>query len=227
MKRFSICIILLILFASPLLAVGGGIYVYVDEEGVSHYTNVPTSNRYKPMAMMQLNTPRPSSATAKKNNNRYRVDNGLNPTPYDHHIQRAALSQQVDPMLIKAIIKAESNFNRYAVSRSGAQGLMQLMPATAQDMMVANPFDPGDNIAGGTRYFSNLLNAYEGNLSLSLAAYNAGPSRVAKKGPLPRIRETREYVRRVIENYHSYQKRAANSISMSQNINVRKLVTVN
>ena len=131
----------------------------------------------------------------------------------------------VDPLLIKAIIKAESDFDQYAVSRSGAQGLMQLMPATARDLQVGNPFDPAENISGGTRYFRTLLNSYEGDLSLSLAAYNAGPGRVAKKGPLPRIRETREYVRRVIRNYHSYQQSASNPVF--QNINVRKLVTVN
>ena len=226
MKQLSTCIILLILFAIPVLAAGGGIYVYVDDEGVSHYTNVPTSSRYKPMQMRQLNTPRPGSVSTEKAG-RYRPDSGLNPTPYDRHIQQAAQSQRLDPLLIKAIIKAESNFNRYAVSRSGAQGLMQLMPETARDMMVANPFDPADNIAGGTRYFRNLLNSYDGDLALSLAAYNAGPSRVAKKGPLPRIRETREYVRRVIHNYRSYQQIADAPVSLSQNINVQKLVTVN
>lgn len=216
------CIILLVLVTLPFTAAAGGIYVFVDENGVSHYTNVPTSTKYKPMPMRKLNTPPPAEMQKRTG-----TLAGTAPNRYDHYIQRSALSHEVDPLLIKAIIQAESNFDRYAVSRSGAQGLMQLMPETARDMMVANPFDPAENIAGGTRYFRNLLNAYDGNLALSLAAYNAGPSRVARKGSLPRIRETREYVRRVIQFYRSYQRSADNPVSMSQNINVQKLVTVN
>ena len=104
---------------------------------------------------------------------------------------------------------------------------MQLMPETARDMRVGNPFDPAQNIYGGTRYFRNLLNSYDGDLALSLAAYNAGPGRVAKNGPLPKIPETREYVRRVIQLYRSYQQSTSTAVSMSKNINVRKLVTVN
>lgn len=224
MKRLcSVVLFLPVLVLSA--AVSAEIYVYVDKDGVSHYTNVPASNRYKPMRLRQLNTPGTSAPGQDRQG--FRRAAPRNPARYDHHIRQAALSQMLDPLLIKAIIQAESNFDQYAVSKSGAQGLMQLMPETAKRMRVVNPFDPMENIYGGTRYFRHLLNAYEGDLALSLAAYNAGPNRVAKNGPVPRIRETREYVDRVIQFYRSYQQNPRTSVSISDNINVRKLVTVN
>ncbi|MDW7771322.1 MAG: lytic transglycosylase domain-containing protein [Desulfobulbaceae bacterium] len=181
------------------------IYMYVDADGVRHYTNAPSSDRYKPVKLRRLNNeqgryplPVHHGETASGN-----------PALYEQYIEKAAVMYKLDPLLIKAIIKVESDFNRYAVSSSGAQGLMQLMPGTARDMQVDNPFDPRQNINGGTRYFKYLLDTYENDLSRSLAAYNAGPSRVALNGPLPGIPETREYVRRVISSYRSYQQMAA------------------
>ncbi len=106
-------------------------------------------------------------------------------------------------MLIKAIIKAESNFDPTAVSPQGAQGLMQLMPATAKDLQVSNPFDPQENITGGAKYLRFLLDSYRWDVELSLAAYNAGPGNVKKA--VPNIPETREYVAKVLGNYQSYQ----------------------
>ncbi|MDH3329725.1 MAG: lytic transglycosylase domain-containing protein [Desulfobulbaceae bacterium] len=199
------------------------IYMYEDAHGVRHYTNVPTSSRYKPVKLRGLNNEprrRPVPVTGK-----YSRGSSGNSAMYENHISRAALTHELDPLLIKAIIKAESDFNQYAVSSSGAQGLMQLMPETARDMRVDNPFDPLQNINGGTRYFKNLLNIYDNDLTLSLAAYNAGPGKVAINGPLPRIRETREYVQRVIRFYRSYQQTAP--AERSKKIKVRKLLTAN
>ena len=122
-------------------------------------------------------------------------------------IHAAATEHGIDPLLIKAIIKAESNFDPAAVSPKGAQGLMQLMPVTAKDLQVANPFDPMENILGGTRYLRYLLDSYNWDVELSLAAYNAGPSNV--KNAIPKIRETRNYISKVLDNYQSY--RAANT----------------
>lgn len=118
-------------------------------------------------------------------------------------IQAAATEHGVDPLLIKAIIKAESNFDPAAVSPKGAQGLMQLMPATAKDLQVADPFDPQENITGGTRYLRNMLDNYEWDIELSLAAYNAGPGKV--KNTIPNIPETRMYIAKVLKNYDSYR----------------------
>ncbi len=218
-------LLLAVLVLSWLLppAVRAQIYMYEDKDGVRHYTNAPTSSRYKPVRLGGFNSR--SRWTPGSAGSRHMGRSRANPAAYDSHIRRAASVNRVDPLLIKAIIKAESNFNRYAVSAKGAQGLMQLMPGTARDLRVGNPFDPGQNINGGTRYFKNLLNTYQGDLALSLAAYNAGPGRVAKNGPLPQIRETREYVRRVLKHYRSYQQNSRTG--GPGRIKARKLVTVN
>ena len=113
-------------------------------------------------------------------------------------IVEAADRQGLDPDLIKAMVHAESSFNPYARSRKGAMGLMQLMPGTARAVGVRNPYEPTDNIRGGVKYLARLMSRYGGNLTLSLAAYNAGPQAVDKYRGVPPYRETREYVQRVI-----------------------------
>jgi soluble lytic murein transglycosylase len=111
----------------------------------------------------------------------------------------------LDHHLVKALIKAESHFDHEAVSPKGAMGLMQLMPATAKDMGVRNPFDPKENIEGGVRYLKRLLNRFNNNIPLALAAYNAGPEVVKRFGKIPPYRETKEYLRRVLKYYSEYR----------------------
>ncbi len=118
-------------------------------------------------------------------------------------IESVATEHGVDPLLVKAVIKTESNFDPGAVSAKGALGLMQLMPATARELRVTNPLDPLENVTGGTRYLRTLLDNYDGNVALSLAAYNAGPGRV--KDVIPNIPETRTYVARVLRHYAIYR----------------------
>ncbi len=120
-------------------------------------------------------------------------------------IHRASMLYNVEPPLLKAMIKVESDFDHMAVSRKGAMGLMQLMPETARDMDVSDPFDPAENITGGTRYLSLLLERFKHDLRLTLAAYNAGPERVASCGGVPPILETRAYVSRVMRVYERYK----------------------
>jgi len=116
-------------------------------------------------------------------------------------IERAAAKHNVDPNLVRAVIKVESNFNPNAVSRVGAMGLMQLMPATARSLNVTNPFDPHQNVEAGVRHLKTLLNNFGGDLRLSLAAYNAGERRVAQRMSVPNFRETKNYVKQITELY--------------------------
>jgi hypothetical protein len=167
------------------------IYKYVDEEGVLHLTNVPTDHKVNYVLILK--------------EKRILFQANLDVTKYDELINKAANKFKLDSALIKAIIKAESNFNHRAVSRVGAQGLMQLMPKTASSMNVEDSFHPGKNIEGGARYLRYLLNTYKGNLDLALAAYNAGEKAVAKYNyNIPPYRETQNYVKRVYSFYKSY-----------------------
>jgi soluble lytic murein transglycosylase-like protein len=126
--------------------------------------------------------------------------------PYDRLIRNTADSFDIDPALIKAVVAAESNFKPRAVSRVGAQGLMQLMPATARAMGVRRPFAPSENIRGGVRYLRSLLDRFD-KIDLALAAYNAGPEAVMRHGGIPPYAETEAYVTKVLSHYRRYQAR--------------------
>jgi soluble lytic murein transglycosylase-like protein len=137
-------------------------------------------------------------------------------TPYDDLIRQVAARYDVEYALVKAIIKAESAFDNYAISRKGALGLMQLMPATAALHRVHNVFLPRDNIEGGCRHLRMLLDRYGGNLPLAIAAYNAGTQRVEEAGGVPPIAETREYLARVLRYRAMYAREGAHVLASSR-----------
>jgi soluble lytic murein transglycosylase-like protein len=126
---------------------------------------------------------------------------------YDEIINEAAEKYDMDPHLIHAVMQAESAFHPYAVSRAGAEGLMQLMPELSDEMGVSDAFDPRDNIMGGARYLKRLLDYHDGNLDLALASYNAGPGNVERYGGVPPFRETRRYVKTIKQIYAARKKR--------------------
>jgi soluble lytic murein transglycosylase-like protein len=124
------------------------------------------------------------------------------PEEIDQSIVMAAARHNVDPNLVRAVIKVESNFNSNAVSRKGAMGLMQLMPKTARELRVRNPFDPDQNVDAGVRHLKYLLENYNGDVNLTLAAYNAGEGAVRRSAGVPRYAETQDYVRKITRIYY-------------------------
>jgi len=191
---FKHCSLYLVLLSAGVFFTGAGVchaqlYTFTDSAGVVHFSNIPNDQRFRPVG----------------GTNRFSISNARLESFFDSHIYDAARFYGVDPLLIKAVIKRESNFNRFARSKKGALGLMQLMPDTAQDMDVKDYFDPRENIFGGTRYISWLSHIFSGDLELILASYNAGPERVKPLNAIPDISETKKYVATVLSYYNNYK----------------------
>ena len=174
----------------------GDIYRYIDVDGVVHFTNTPTAKGYT-IFIKEKRVGRVQARTRRFN---------AGPDVYDNIILKAARAFGVDHALIKAVIHAESSFNPNAVSSKGARGLMQIMPQNDTSLNISNPFDPSQNIMGGTRYLKRMLIRYNEKLALALAAYNAGPSAVDKYKKIPPYEETQTYVQKVMSLYSRYKR---------------------
>ena len=183
--RVGILITTLFLFVTVPAALAD-IYMFIDSQGVLHFTNTPTSSQYK---LYIKERPKPAAATIQ----------------YDEIIQEASKRYGLSFFLIKAMIKVESNFDSRAVSKKGALGLMQIMPQNLQAFNITEPYDPKDNIMGGARYFKSLIERFDEKLPLALAAYNAGPTIVDKYRDIPPIKETKDYVKKVMKYFYLYK----------------------
>lgn len=182
----------IVLAGLVLLSAGparGAIYYRIDEDGIAHFTNAPTTPQHR------LLQPGPLPPTAR-----------LTAANVSGLIDAFAAEYDLDPALIRAVIQIESNFNRKAVSPKGAQGLMQLMPATIWRFSVGDAYDPHENIGAGARYLRQLLDLFRGDLTLALAAYNAGEKAVARYKGVPPYAETRDYVTKVLSLYRRGQR---------------------
>ena len=187
----------LLIVLVPIQPIRADIYRYEDEEGIIHFTDAPTDRRFK-IFMRDFKKD-------KLLRTKLQLPSSANPAEYENIIRANAEKYGVSASLIKAVIHAESGYNPNAVSRKGASGLMQLMPGTARSLKVNNCFDPKDNVEGGVKYLRFLLDTFRGDVSLAVAAYNAGLNKVAKFGGIPPYTETRTYVNRVLSYMQSYQ----------------------
>lgn len=185
------CVLILSLVGGFLPA-HADIYRYVDAQGKVHFTDTPTHGRWD-MYLKEKPVP------------------GAQQRSYLDIIRQHARSYQLEEALVKAVIKVESDYQPKVVSKKGAQGLMQLIPETARDLRVVNPFDPYENIRGGSAYLRQMLDLFDNDLELALAAYNSGPSAVKRYGGIPPYDETQNYVKKV-KRYLRYYREAGDTL---------------
>ncbi len=194
-KNYLVIIGIILVLLTYVVPVDADIYMYIDSSGVIHFTNVPTNSETDYRIFIKE---KPRKVLGPDSGEQYEHD-------FDHYIAEASKKHGVSFPLVKAIIKAESDFNPKAISRKGALGLMQIMPENLETLQISDPFDPWENIMGGTRYLRMMLNRFNGKLPLSLAAYNAGPTAVDRYQSIPPFKETENYIEKVMMYYYSYK----------------------
>ena len=191
-RKILIAGALLVPLCAGVSPANADIYRYVDANGRVQFTDTPTHGRW----------------------NMYRKEGSSSATTHRSYldiIRRNANHYSLEEALVKAVIKVESDYQPLIVSKKGAQGLMQLIPATARLLKVNNPFDPSENIRGGSAYLRRMLDLFDNDVELALAAYNSGPSTVKRYGGIPPYNETRNYVKKV-KHYLDYYRQAGDTL---------------
>lgn len=191
-RQISIAALLLVLLLAGITPAEADIYRYVDANGRVQFTDTPTHGRWN-----MYRKEGPSTSTGHRS--------------YRDIIRRYANSYSLEEALVKAVIKVESDYQPRVVSKKGALGLMQLIPETAKSLKVRNPFDPSENIRGGSQYLRRMLDLFNNDLELALAAYNSGPSTVQRYGGIPPYDETRNYVKKV-KHYLDYYRQSGDTL---------------
>ena len=191
-RNIAFIVVLLMSLFVVIPPADADIYRYVDASGRVHFTDTPTHGRYD----MYMKEEAPVKASNRS---------------YLDIIRRHATSYRLEEALVKAVIKVESDYQPRVVSRKGAQGLMQLIPQTAKDLKVSNPFDPYENIRGGSEYLRMMLDLFNNDVELALAAYNSGPSTVKRYGGIPPYDETQKYVKKV-KRYLDYYRQVGDPL---------------
>ena len=180
----------MLVLTGSILGLNLSVWIYESSDFSSAGANVNSDVDIVPQAAVDISEIQNNKIIIKK------------PKSFRRIVFTKSKKYEIEPSLIYALIKVESNWDSRALSRSGAKGLMQLMPSTAKEMNVKNPFDPEENIEGGIRYLRYLLDRFNGDVTFALAAYNAGPSKVRKFKGVPPIRETQRYVNRILSIYN-------------------------
>lgn len=196
-KKVKLNAVILLLLSFMLLCTASfseKIYFFVDKNGVYHFTDIPDDPRYRPFDLWV---------------------SGLTKQEIKEAVEKIASKYKIDPDLILAMIKVESNFDHLAVSSKNAKGLMQIDPITQVELGLENPFDPYANIEAGIRYLRYLMDRYK-DLRLTLAAYNAGPTTVDRFGGIPPYKETKNYIERVIKTYNQIKRRSFESVKLAK-----------
>lgn len=191
-RQISIAALLLVPLLAGITPAEADIYRYVDANGRVQFTDTPTHGRWD-----MYRKEGPSNSSEHRS--------------YREIIRRHAKSYSLEEALVKAVIKVESDYQPRVVSKKGALGLMQLIPATAKSLKVKNPFDPSENIRGGSQYLRRMLDLFNNDMELALAAYNSGPSTVQRYGGIPPYDETRNYVRKV-KHYLDYYRQSGDTL---------------
>jgi hypothetical protein len=206
MQSFRISLAVLLCSCPLACSADNRIYAFVDDQGTMYLSNVPDDGRYEVLVSTDGTTGEAPRGAPLRRTTQQAPSSSDNRQPFGAIVEQTAGRFGIDAALLHAVISVESGYDPNALSRRGAGGLMQLMPATARRYGVVNVFDPVENLRGGARFLAELLKTFENDLPLALAAYNAGEAAVLKYGKrIPPYRETTDYVVKVVDSYNKFR----------------------